>query len=85
MDEQQPRTVVQVQPASPEPGSVMVTPKDMYDDIQQIKLAVVDLPGRVSRLEAGLDMVKARVWFMAGAAAALGTGAGAAAVKLSGG
>lgn len=71
-----PQTQVNVQPAQMPAGGVMITPKDMYDDIQAIKIAVVGLPSRVSKLESDVDRIKGRVLMMSGGAGALGAVAG---------
>lgn len=71
-------------PLGPIPeGSVVITPTEMYREVQATHSAVQDLaakldsvPGRVADHEARLRAVERAVWWAAGAAAVLGGAAG---------
>lgn len=73
-------------------GSIVITPKEFYDgvrqDIADIKTAVSPLPEirkDVDDLQARVTAVERKLYWAAGFAAAIGSGAGAAVAKILGG
>lgn len=66
------------------PGSIVVTTKDLYDDVQAIKIAVVGLPARVEKLESDVSNLKTKIAVIGTLAATLGTGVGSVLAKVLG-
>lgn len=54
-----------------------VTLKDVYDVVQEMKVAVTGIPERVTKLEDKVEKLSSRVYVMAGAAGVTGTIVGA--------
>jgi len=64
-------------------GSIVITTKELYDDVQTIKTTVQDiaaslgpLQDKVRELDARMTSVEKRMWIATGFAAAIGTSAG---------
>lgn len=65
--------------------NVEITPKEIYDKLVELVVAMSPVPSRIEDHENRLRTLERKIWMAAGFAAAIGTGLGTALSQILGG